>query len=83
MVIFYNPLRRTTVSRFDVQDHYMVSLIPGEMRGRVVVISMTYVPVKGNSLFVPLKPGTHKLQLITCRRFYMGDQIEHVRSEWD
>ena len=67
----------------DIDDPYRVSLVPGEMRGRVVEISMSSVPGSGNSLFVPLKPGSYKFQLIACRRFYMGDQIEQARSEWD
>ena len=67
----------------DIDDPYRVSLIPGEMRGRVVEISISSAPDNGSSFFASLKPGTYKFQLIACRRFYMGDEIEHARSEWD
>ena len=67
----------------DIDDPYGVSLIPGETRGRVIEISSSSAPGNGGSLFASLKPGLYKFQLIACGRFYMGNQIEHARSEWD
>ena len=67
----------------DIDDPYRVSLIPGETRGRVIEIFTSPTSGKWSSLFVSLKPGHYKFQLIACERFYMGNQIEHAQSEWD
>ncbi|MEI8017844.1 MAG: hypothetical protein WCH39_06550 [Schlesneria sp.] len=67
----------------DIDDQYRVCLIPGETRGRVIEISTSSASGNGDSLFASLKPGVYKFQLIACARFYMGDEVERARSEWD